>query len=309
VLSKVQIKDNDQILHKVILVISIAGSLFLVGVLTFYLSLEILISPKTLSSPGVIPSTLLQREVNSWLDEYSDLSQAMTRSKAFQDLTKILQQNKDAPKEIEKVVLLNKQSSIESLALVLGALSSQGTPEAQRVLCNALWEFAEFDEKIMLLFPQIMLIEEPQDFLFDELQNFVHKNHNSLLLENARLTLAGLSKKSDKFNKKLALKITFWLQQERRSLSDNPQEITQYLDLLGNSGNESFLSYILQASKHENFEVRSRAAFALRSFKGKQVVSTLEKLASDKYPLVRSKAIEALKYFYLNGTSSNSLNR
>jgi hypothetical protein len=243
------------------------------------------------------PPTEVQKEIRSWLLNYSDMSHAQDRHNAFHDLTRILQQHEDASKEIEKLVLLNPESTIQLLAVTVGVLSSQGTPEAQQALCNTLQTFRREPEKVMLVLPQIILLENPQDFLFDELQNFIHISHNSILRENAELTLAGLSQNAYLTNQDLAQRITLWLQGKKVMLPKNSEALSAFLDLLGNTANEVFLADILQATTHENAQVRSRAAFALRLFKGDRVVNTLKQLTGDQSSEVKDKSTEALSYF------------
>ncbi|MBW4449204.1 MAG: HEAT repeat domain-containing protein [Spirirestis rafaelensis WJT71-NPBG6] len=244
------------------------------------------------------PSVEVKQKVHSWLLNYPDLSQAQNRYRAFQDITKILQEYENAAPEVENIVLLNYKSSINLLAVTVGALSSQGTPQAQQALSHTLQAFHWNAEKVMLLLPQIMLLEEPQDFLFGELQIFIHKSRNPILRENAELTLAGLSQRAYQSNQALAKKITTWLEKKKSTLPQNSQSLSAFLDLLGNTRNETFLEDILQATTHEDAEVRARAAFALRFFKGDQVAKTLEKLAVDQNSEVKAKATEALSYFH-----------
>jgi hypothetical protein len=243
-------------------------------------------------------STELQQKIDSWRLNYPDLNQAQNRHSAFRDLTKILQQNENAAQEIEKAVLLNHNSNMELLAVTVGALSSQGTPQAQQALCDTLQAFHNDEEKVMLVLPQIMLLEEPQNFLFDELQTFIHKSRNPILRENAELTLAGLSQQTYETNQPLAQRIALWLEGKKAVSLGNPQSLSAFLDLLGNTGNDAFLADILQATTHENAGVRTRAAFALRLFKGEQVVRALKQLTVDQDPEVKTKAAEALSYFH-----------
>lgn len=254
-------------------------------------------SPVLLSSSS---STESQKEVRSWLINYSDLRQAQERHQAFRDLMSILQNYENSAQEIENLVLLNGKSSMELLAVTVGVLSSQGTPQNQQALCHALQVFRNNPEKVMLVLPQIMLLEEPQDFVFDELQTFIHTSHHPVLRENAELALAGLSQHANQTNQPLAQKITLWLESKKTILSDNPQSLSAFLDLLGNTGNETFLADILQATTHQDAGVRARAAFALRLFKGEQANKALKKLEVDQDSEVKTKATEALRYFHLN---------
>lgn len=243
-------------------------------------------------------STELQQEIASWRLSYPDLSQAQNRHSAFRDLTEVLQQNENAAQEVEKTVLLNYNSNMELLAITVGVLSSQGTPQAQQALCNMLQEFRQDEKKVMLVLPQIMLLEQPQDFLFDELQAFIRRSRNPILRENAELTLAGLSQHAYGTNQPLAQRITRWLKSKKTTLSENVQSSSAFLDLLGNTGNEIFLTDILKATAHQDASVRARAAFALRLLRNEQVVSTLRQLALDQDPEVKTKATEALSYLY-----------
>ncbi len=254
------------------------------------------ISVKLLPSEA-ISSTELQQKIDSWRLSYPDLTQAMNRHSVFRDLTKVLQQNANAAQEVEKAVLLNNNSSMELLAVTVGVLSSQGTPQAQQALCDMLQEFRQDEDKVMLVLPQIMLLEQPQDLLFDELQAFIRKSHNPILRENAGLTLAGLSQHAYETNQPLAQRITLWLEGKKAVLTQESQSLPAFLDLLGNTGNEIFLPYILKATTYENAEVRARATFALRLFNGEEVVETLEQLATDQDSVVKTNAIEVLSYF------------
>jgi len=283
-------------------------SLLLVISLSLYQIWKPITLVKPIASSISSPSTEVQQEVHSWLLNYSDLSQAQSRHMAFRNLSKILHQYENAPQEIEKAVLLNSKSSIELLAVTVGVLSSQGTPQAQQALSNTLQAFRNDEEKVMLVLPQIMLLEEPQDFLFDELRTVIRKSRNPILRENAELTLAGLSQQAYQTNQPLAQKITLWLEGKKVTSSRNPQSLSAFLDLLGNTGNETFLADILQATTHENAGVRARAAFALRLFKGERVVSALTQLAVDQDPEVQTKAAEALSYFHSSqGNSDNTV--
>ncbi|MBD2044090.1 HEAT repeat domain-containing protein [Coleofasciculus sp. FACHB-64] len=248
----------------------------------------------SISSP-----TEVEQQVHSWLLNYSDLSQAQNRHSAFRDLTRILQQYENAAQEVEQTVLLNRKSNINLLAVTVGALSSQGTLQAQQALCATLQVFHNNTEKVMLLLPQVMLLEEPQDFLFDELQTFIRKSHNPILRENAELALAGLSRHAYQANQALAEKINTWLEDKKSTLSKNSQSLSAFLDLLGNTGSKLFLEDILQATNHKDPTVRAHAAFALRLFKGDQIVKTLEQLAVDQNSEVKTKAMEALSYSHL----------
>jgi HEAT repeats len=245
----------------------------------------------------VFSSTEIQHKIDSWRLNYPDLSQARNRHNAFRDLTEILQQNENAAQEAKKAVLLNNNSSMELLAVTVGVLSSQGTSQAQQVLCDMLQAFPQDEKKVMLVLPQIMLIEQPQALLFDELQAFIRKSHNSILRENAELTLAGLSQHAYETNQPLAQRITLWLEGKKAALTQEFQSLPAFLDLLGNTGNETFLPYILKATTYENAEVRARATFALRLFNGEEVVETLEQLATDQDSGVKTNAIEVLSYF------------
>lgn len=270
----------------------------------FLLSLYQLWQPITLVNVPVLSSlassTENQKEVRSWLLNYSDLRQAQERHQAFRDLMTILQNYENSAQEIEILVLLDGRSSMELLAVTVGVLSSQGTPQNQQVLCHALQVFRNNPEKVMLVLPQIMLLEEPQDFVFDELQTFIHTSHHPVLRENAELALAGLSQHAYQTNQPLAQKITLWLESKKTILSDNPQSLSTFLDLLGNTGNETFLADVLQATTHQDAGVRARAAFALRLFKGEQANRALKKLEVDQDSEVKTKATEALRYFHLN---------
>jgi hypothetical protein len=276
--------------------------------LALFLSIYQVWKPITLIAPppsAISPSTEVQREIYSWLINHPDLSQAQNRHRAFRDLTTILQQHDDAALEVEKSVLLNSKSSMELLAVTVGVLSSQGTSPVQQALSHSLLAFRNEAEKAMLVLPQIMLLEKPQDFLFDELQAFIRKSHHPILRENAELALAGLSQQAAQTNPVLAERIALWLEGKKAVLPKNPQALSAFLDLLGNTGNETFLADILQATTHEDAGVRARAAFALRFFKGDQVVKTLEKLAVDQNSQVRTKATEALSYFHRNHDHSD----
>lgn len=245
-------------------------------------------------------STELQQKIDYWRLNYLDLSQARSRHSAFRDLTEILQQNENAAQEVEKAVLLNYNSSMELLAVTIGVLSSQGIPQAQQALCDMLQAFPQDEKKVMLVLPQIMLLEQPEDFLFDELQAFIRKSPNPILRENAQLTLAGLSQHAYETNQPLAQRITLWLEGKKAVFTQESQSLSAFLDLLGNTGNETFLPYILKTTTHENAEVRARATFALRLFNGEKVVKNLERLATDQDLVVKTNAIEVLSYFRPN---------
>lgn len=258
----------------------------------------------TFLSPAEIPDTSqsanIVQEVRSWALNYQDLTQAFTRHKAFWELTAILQADEDAAQAIEKIALSPQQNdSTELLAITVGALSSHGTPEAQRSLCDILLAFSNNDEKAMFVMPQIMLLEQPQSFLFNELQAFIRNSRNELLRENAELVLAGLSQRASKTNENLAQQITLWLEQKKGELSEDPKSLTHFLDLLGNTANETFLDDILLALTHENTEVRERAVFALRLFQHERAVSALKhQMLIEQNSQVKRKAADALSYLH-----------
>lgn len=277
------------------------GVLLLVGsILSFYLIWKSTVFLSTAEIPNTSQSADIVQEVRSWALNYQDLTQASTRHKAFWELTAILQTDEDAAQEIEKVVLSQQQNnSTGLLVLTVGALSSQGTPKAQQSLCDILQALNNNDEKAMVVLPQIMLLEQPQDFLFNELQAFIRNSPNDLLRENAELVLAGLSQRAFQSNESLGQKITFWLKQKKAKLSGYPESLAHFLDLLGNTANETFLDDILPALTSENTEVRERAVFALRLFQNDRAVSALNnQMLVDQNPQVKSKAAEALSYFH-----------
>jgi len=303
-----RVEDRSASKNKIKLLWLLGISLLFAIFLSFYQVWK----PTTLTIPAssaISSSTEVQRVISSWLLNYPDLSQAQNRHEAFRDLTKILQRHDDAPMELENTVLFNRESSLELLAITVGVLSSQGTSSAQQALSDSLSAFHQDAEKIMLVLPQIMLLEEPQDFLFDALQTFMRKSRNSILRENAELTLAGLSQRAAQSSPVLAEKITLWLEGKKAALSKDPHALPAFLDLLGNSGNETFLTDILQATTHEDARVRARAAFALRLFDGDQVVKTLKRLAVDQDSEVKTKALEALSYFHsIDGSFNEAMN-
>jgi len=269
--------------------------------LAVFLTFSQIWKPLLLANPLIssisYPSAEMQQQVQAWVLNYPDLSQAQDRHRAFRDLTKLLQQDEKITQEVEKTILLSRKSSMELIAVTVGVLSSQGTPRAQQALCNTLQAFHKNSEKVMLVLPQIMLLEKPQNFLFDELQTFIRKSRTSILRENAELTLAGLSQHAYQTNQTLAQKITSWLEIKKSTLPEDAQSLPAFLDLLGNTGNETFLVDILQATTHEDAEVRARAAYALRFFRGDRVAKALEQLTVDQNSEVKAKAAEALSYF------------
>jgi hypothetical protein len=286
----------------------VLAALFLVGsILSFYLLWKPTTFPSSLTIQNASQIAGISQEVSSWVSNYQDLTQASTRHQAFRELFAILQAHEDTAQSIEKVVLSQQDGNMELLAIAVGVLSSQGTPEAQQSLCNILQAFNSNDEKAMVVMPQIMLLEQPQDFLFNELQAFVHNSPNALLRENAELVLAGLSQRAYQTNESLAQKITLWLEQKKAQLSEDPEPLAHYLDLLGNTANEAFLDDILPLLTHKNDEVRVRAVFALRLFRDEQAVIALKhQLSVDKNPQVNRKAAEALSYFYPTYSDSNN---
>lgn len=277
------------------------GALLLLGIiLSFYLIWKSTIFLSPAEIPNTSQSVDVVQEVRSWALNYQDLAQAPTRHKAFWELTTILQTDEDAAQAIEKVILSQQQNYTTGLlAIAVGVLSSQGTPEAQKSLCNILQVFNNNDEKAMVVLPQIMLLEQPQNFLFDELQAFIRNSPNVLLRENAELVLTGLSQRAVQTNESLAQKITLWLQQKKAEISGEPESLEHYLDLLGNTTNEAFLDEILPALTHQNTDVRERAVFALRLFQNQRAVSALNnQLLVDQSPQVKRKVKEALSYFH-----------
>jgi hypothetical protein len=284
------------------------GALFLVGtIFSLCLILKLATFPNLLVSEDTYKVPGITQEVHSWVLNYQDLTQASTRHQAFRELFDILQAHDNATQSIEKIVLSQQNDNTELLAIAVGVLSSQGTPEVQQALCNILQAFRNNDEKAIVVMPQIMLLEQPQDFLFDELQAFVHNSSNPLLQENAELVLAGLWQRASQMNHNLAHKITLWLEQKKAQLSEYPESLAHYLDLLGNTANEAFLDDILPLLTHENAEVRVRAVFALRLFRDEQAVIALKhQLSVDKNPQVNRKAAEALSYFYPTYSDSNN---
>lgn len=278
------------------------GVLVLVGgILSFFLAWQptAFLNPPVLQNPSQ-PANAAQ-EVRSWALNYQqNLTQASTRHKAFWELTAILQADEGAVQAVEKIVLSRQQNdSLELLAVAVGALSSQGTPEAQQSLCNLLQAFSNSDDKAMVVMPQIMLIEQPQSFLFNEVQAFIRNSQNDLLRENAELILAGLSQTASKTNENLAQQITFWLEQKKANVSEDSSSLTHFLDLLGNTADETFLDDILLALTHENAEVRERAVFALRLFRHERAVSALKhQILIEQNSQVKHKAVDALNYIH-----------
>lgn len=277
-------------------------ALFLVGsLLSFCLIWKPAIFFSPLALQNVSEDIRISQEVSSWMSNYQDLTQASTRHQAFRELFAILQAHNEAAQSIEKIVLSQQNDNTELLAISVGVLSSQGTPEAQQALCNILQAFRNNDEKAIAVMPQIMLLEQPKDFLFDELQAFVRNSPNPLLQENAELVLAGLWQRASQMNENLAHKITLWLEQKKAQLSEYPESLTHYLDLLGNTANEAFLDDILPLLTHENAEVRVRAVFSLRLYQNERAVSALkQQILIEQNPQVKQKAVDALSY--LQGT-------
>lgn len=276
------------------------GALFLVGTI---FSLCLIWKPATFPNLLVSQDTSkvagITQEVRSWVLNYQDLTQASTRHQAFRELFDILQAHDNAAQSIEKVVLSQQNDNTELLAIAVGVLSSQGTPEAQQALCNILQAFRNNDEKAIVVMPQIMLLEQPQDFLFDELQAFVHNSSNPLLQENAELVLAGLWQRASQRNENLAQKISFWLEQKKGEGLKKPESLAHFLDLLGNTANKDFLDNILLGLTHKNAEVRERAAFALRLFSDKRVISALKhQMLIEQNSQVKNKVTEVLSDFH-----------
>lgn len=277
--------------------LGLAAAFLVSGILTLYLIWK----PPTLPSPSTLQVTSqvagISQEVRSWVLDYQDLAQATTRHQAFWKLFAILQANEDAARSIEKLVLSQQDDNTDLLAIAVGALSSEGSPKAQQALSDILQAFDSDAQKAMTVMPQIMLLEQPQDFLFDELQAFIRKSPNALLQEDAELVLAGLSQRASETNVSLTQKINSWIDQKKAHLSDDSKNLAHYLDLLGNTANESSLNEILPFLGHEDAEVRERAAFALRLFQNEKASSALrQRISIEENPQVKQRAIDALSY-------------
>lgn len=276
------------------------GALFLVGsLLSFCLIWQSAIFSSSSVPQNASEATNVSQEVRSWLSQYHDLSQAPVRDQAFWKLITILQSDEDAAQSIERAVLLQQNDNLEVLAIAVGALSSEGSPKAQQALSDILQAFDSDAQKAITVMPQIMLLEQPQDFLFDELQAFIRKSPNALLQEDAELVLAGLSQRASQMNVSLAQRINSWMNQKKAQLSDDSKNLAHYLDLLGNTANESFLNEILPFLGHEDAEVRERAVFALRLFQNERAASALrQRISIEENPQVKQRAIDALSYLH-----------
>ncbi len=275
------------------------GALLLIGCMfSTYLILPSDLSVGSFTLQGSNHSSEIRQEVSSWTHDYQDLSEGRSRYIAFQDLKTILKHHEDAPRVIQENGLLKQEKNNKLLSVILGALSSHGSPESQQVLSNALQAYRDNEEKAMLVLPQILLLESPQSFLFNELQTFIRKSQSETLHENGELVLAGLWQRANQTNVDLAQKISQWLIVKKAALSGNTESLAHFLDLLGNTANEAFIDDILQALVHEKPEVRERAVFSLRLFKDERAVSALKhQILVEQNSEVRNKAKDALSYF------------
>lgn len=269
------------------------------SLLSLFLVFQPSLQSEPVSSPKAYQAAEAHQVVHDWIVRYQDLSQASARHQAFRDLSNILQQHEDAPEAIAQTILLNHKSGTQMLAVAVGALSSHGTVRGQQALCKMLQVSRSNPSRAMLVLPQIMLLEQPQTFLFDELQTFAHQTQNELLQENAELALAGLWQHAAQTNDRLAREIMSWLEKKKALVSANLKAVGHWLDLVGNTTNEAFLTDIIEASIHPDSEVRARAVFALRLFRNEQAVNTLnQQLLIEQNAEVKRKIVEALGYLH-----------
>ena len=249
--------------------------------------------------PPVNKINYVSEKVQSWKSNYSDLTEPSTQLIAFQKLYAIILNDDKVTQELYNLLLSKSpEHRREYLSVIAGVLSSQGSSNAQQVLCRILQLFQNDDQEALTVMPQIMLLENPQPLLFDQILHFIHKTPSKALKENGELMLAGLWKNANINNSILAKKIEQWLVQKKSKISSQHQDsLAHFLDLLGNSANPKFLPDILQRLSHQNPAVRERAVFALRLFQNKLAFDALTKqLAIESDIPVKNKGILALNY-------------
>ena len=193
-------------------------------------------------------------------------------------------------------VLASEEGNSKTMGMLATALSTIGSPEAQKALVTALDVRREDIAAIQVLIPALGMTEHPSLESEDALKSLIQNSKKEEVVTTAGLSLGIMASHLADDAPERHQRIVEGIQNDYQRAETSEQK-KFLLSILGNAGSESSLPALSEALNSPDPSLQAEAAMAMRFVPGKEVDDRLLKVLKDNVDeSVKDSAASALGY-------------